>query len=816
MPQPAPGWTPSVRSLADDLRRRTAAEIAQLLTARPDLIRPPVADLSALAARACTRAAVFRALDRLDAGRLRVFQALALSGDPVAVEAAAAMAGTTAQRVQVDLEHFWRDALAWRSPSGWHLVRQTIEALGPYPAGLAPAHPDDAALADRVTAQALETALAAAPSPARTIVDRLVWGPPTAIAKPAGQAAAAVDHLLRAGLLRSTDVPGQVMLPRPVALALRGGVLSADDGINEPVPTQNQVGPADVAAGAGTAASALLDQMDELAQAWGAQPPRVLRSGGVGVRDLRAMAGALDLPNPQAAFLAELAYAAALLDDDGELEPVWAPTPAYDEWQALPSARRWLVLTRAWLGSGRAAHLVGRREDPAVQAVQTGDAPTRATPSPAVNALSEDVSWPPVRALRAELLADLDAVPPDAAADPEGLVARVLWRHPLRNAEPLAQAARAVLAEAGWLGLTYAGALAPPGRALQASSNEPDTAPSIPGAGLKLSQSVESVVESIVGEHLPVPIERVLFQADLTAVAPGRLEGPAARFLRLAADVESRGGATVYRFSPHSLRRCLDAGWSADQVLSALTDLAGGPGQEIPQPLAYLVTDTARRHGLIRVGVTATYLRSDDAVGLDEVLADRGLSALRLRRLAPGVAVSPSAVTTVLSMLRTHGYSPVAEDGEGAVVSAPQHHRRASGRRRPSGYVGSGAPSGTTAEADSATRADTRPTDPVLAVRVASELIAAESTRELSLGAARAAHEAADVPSCDPALTQVVLRDAVAERRPVQIGVSDASGRVRAVNIVPERVSGGRLDATDPKGARLTFSLARLTGARPL
>ena len=52
---------------------------------------------------------------------------------------------------------------------------------------------------------------------------------------------------------------------------------------------------------------------------------------------------------------------------------------------------------------------------------------------------------------------------------------------------------------------------------------------------------------------------------------------------------------------------------------TALVDLAGGsPGatEVIPQPLAYLITDTARRHGLIRVGATATYLRSDDPVGL--------------------------------------------------------------------------------------------------------------------------------------------------------------------------------------------------------
>ena len=66
--------------------------------------------------------------------------------------------------------------------------------------------------------------------------------------------------------------------------------------------------------------------------------------------------------------------------------------------------------------------------------------------------------------------------------------------------------------------------------------------------------------------HLPAPVDHVLLQADLTAVAPGPLEGSLAQFMRLVADVESRGGATVYRFSAESLRRGLDAGWSSAQT----------------------------------------------------------------------------------------------------------------------------------------------------------------------------------------------------------------------------------------------------------
>lgn len=797
MPQDsAERWTAPVRSLAGDLRRRTRDELAELLTARPDLARPPAADLSAVAARACTRPAVYRALDDLDTGRLTTFQAVALAGDPVRPDTAARLAGTTTDRIEADLEAFWRVALVWRSEDGYHLVRQAVEALGPHPAGLAPVHPDDSSPPTAHAAadpDALHGAIDAAPPPGRAVVERLVWGPPVAVVEPDSRADTAARHLLARGILRRGDAPGQVVLPRPVALALRGGRIVDDPAqLDEPIPRTHPARPDAVAAGAGVAAAALLDQLDELAELWGADPPRVLRSRGVAVRDLRALAAALELTEPHAAFLVELAFAAGLLDDDGEPEPVWAPTRAYDDWLTLPSARRWLALVRAWLTTTRAPHLVGR---PRLEPASSNPA---AKPS-AVNALSADVISPPIRAVRAELLADLAAVPERAATDPADLVERILWRHPLRHDEHLRGAAEAVLRETAWLGLTSGGALAPPGRALVDALDADDA-------------ELADLVEPVVDLHLPAPVERVLLQADLTAVAPGRLEGSAARFLRLAADVESRGGATVYRFSPTSIRRCLDAGWSADQVLSALTDLAGGPDAPMPQPLSYLVTDTARRHGQTRVGTATSYLRSDDAPGLDELLADRRLGALRLRRLAPGVLISPSPVTTVLSLLRTHGYAPVAEDREGGVVLTPRHHRRSPGRHRPGGYA---ARTGYAVPAGSRRRSAADGDDTGEAFRLAAELIAAEERREAAL-AAWAEGLDDDVPETDPVLTLAILRDAAAQRRAVRIGVSDAAGRVRPVDLVPERVSGGRLDAVATgHGARLTFSLSRVTGARP-
>ena len=70
-------------------------------------------------------------------------------------------------------------------------------------------------------------------------------------------------------------------------------------------------------------------------------PPRALRSGGLGVRDLKATARPLHVTRPQAALVVEVAAAAGLLatrrDADGNL--AWMPTDAFDAWTARPGRR---------------------------------------------------------------------------------------------------------------------------------------------------------------------------------------------------------------------------------------------------------------------------------------------------------------------------------------------------------------------------------------------------------------------------------------------------------------------------------------------
>jgi hypothetical protein len=699
-------------------------------------------------------------LDGLDRGHLEVLEALVVSGDPVELDRTATLLGRSAPSLDGFVQDLWNRALLWRGNDDQHVVRAVAEVLGPHPAGLGPAIADlrGSAPASYASTEALDAVIASAPADARSILDRLTWGPPIGTLSPGGPLAAAGSWLLSHQLLSALSAD-TVALPREVALRLRGDRLHRETALIAPHLTVIAHEQSSVDAAAGGQASELLGLVDEVAADWGPRPPRVLRAGGLSVRDLKHLSSILDVDQAHAAFVIEIAYAADLVADDASLEPVWAPTPRYDEWQQRPSARRWVRLGRAWLRSGRAPHLVGT--------VPTGG-------GTAINALSGNVVYPPTRQLRGDVLAELAALPEGQAPDLACLVERIRWRRPMRRAEIIEAVTAAVLREAEWLGITGRGALSTAGRLLFDTTAGP------------------SAAEEAISTHLPSPVEHVLLQADLTAVAPGRLEGSIAQFMRLVSDVESRGGATVYRFSPESVRRALDGGWSSAQVLTALRDASRTP---IPQPLEYLVGDVARRHGQTRVGSVSAYIRSDDPAVLDSMLADRGLAALQLRRLAPTVIVSPAFTAVVLEMLRENGFAPVAETTDGGVMVPPLSHHRTPARRQPASPT-------LTSDVD-----DELTETLVAALRAGEESAAYERAREKSQPGPR-------LPSTEPAVALALLREASADSLGLWIGYADADGRATRILFYPKRIEGGRAyGSVEGSNVERAFSIHRITGA---
>jgi hypothetical protein len=739
----------STRSLADDLRRRSDTELAALLVRRPDLARPAPADVTTLAARATTRASIQRVLDSLDLAHLHTLEALVVASPASRAEVARLLGEPPrSSRVAGWVQDLAFLALVWDSDEGFRVARTVAEVIGD-PAGLGPALPQTP------TGPALDAALEGLDRHGRAVLDALTWGPATGVlseSTSSGDTAVgtAARSLIAHGLLHRVD-ESHVVLPRQVALVLRGGVLHRDPAAQPPQPRGPVVDPEVVDATAGGRAAELLVLSAEVIDAWGARPPKVLRAGGLAVRDLSRLASRLEIGQPETAWLLEVMHAAGLLARDDTEDAAWMPTGETDEWVDHDPHRRWADLAHAWLTMTAAPSLVGQSE------------------AGRVNALSLQTSWPAGRQRRRDVLTAVGTLPAGSAPGQDDLLDLLRWRHPVRMARASAAGSgpgiEAVLREAEWAGVLGRGALTAPGRALLEDGRD--------------------AAASLMAPHIPAAVDHVLLQADLTAIAPGRLEGPARAVMRLLSDVESRGGATVHRITEETLRRALDAGWSADRVLS---EIASVSHTGVPQPLDYLVRDVARRHGVARVGACAAYVRSDDEALLDRVEADRSLSLLQLRRIAPTVLVTPVPAATVLDLLREEQYGPVAEGIDGGISLDPGRHHRTTRRDTPQVQV-----SGVDAD---------------VAARIVAGMRHGDTVR--------ASHPDSETPpATEPVVTLALLREAAAEGAAVWVGYVDDIGGVQHHLFRPEHVEGGRVRGTTGDGdAPRTLLLHRISGVR--
>lgn len=475
-----------------------------------------------------------------------------------------------------------------------------------------------------------------------------------------------------------------------------------------------------------------------LAEGWADdEAPAVLRKGGLGVRDLAATARMLEVDERTAALWIETAYAAHLIGRDGEAEERWRPTTAYDDWHDAPLADQWLRLARAWWTAPRAPALVGAE----------------------ANALSDDVERRGQPLVREQVVAVLDSLPAGCAPrDPDAVVEAIDARAPRQASARRADQVRAVLEELEILGFTGGRALADMGRAAAAPS----------------ADAVE-----IIAAAMPAPLDHVLLQADLTAIAPGPLLPDIARELRLMADVESTGGAIVHRFSAASVRRALDAGRDAAEMLDFLGRVSRTP---VPQPLSYLIDDSARRHGTVRVGIATAYIRCDDEATISVLLADPRSAELGCVRVSPTVVTVSGRIEDAVEILRDLGLHPVAETPDGAVAHAPRRRARAPRHE-------TGAP---------VTRRDAGPAlvrAAVATLRSGQRAALPESDSTLD-----------PMPVAD---TLSVLRRAISSETPVRISGADGEGLVD-----PLRLQAGVLTAVDRvTGEVRTFPVSQIHAA---
>jgi hypothetical protein len=665
--------------------------LVELFERRPDLAEPPIRHRQELRVRASAPTSVRQALYEADLFTLQVLQALVVLGGPCTVDHLGGVLGPEAPLPEIEralelcrrlllvaVDHLRRfhahptlgqvvQAAGLGPPLGEVLGARNVEELKwvARHRGLRLTGRERraellqavrAALADpeatrRVVAQGPPdaAALAAAAAGGPPLVDRPgsyslypTYG--RARGRPASNP---VEWLAWHGVLFPVDWDTCVM-PREVALALRGDRLFPELYVTR--PPLEPAGPA-VAAGdasaLATAAEAVAD-VEAVVEHLGRAPLKMLKAGGVGVRELRKLAEAADLALERATLVLELGAAAGLIGTSGS--PATAggevlPTEAYDTWAGLGVGRRWAGLVTAWMASPSFAGLAG-----------TTDGAGKVRP-----ALFDWGPLPMAAAHRRHVLRALAELDPGVAPTRASLLAALSWEVPtvlgLGPADAPCHVAW-VLAEAELLGLVHGGALSALGRGVVAGE--------VDAAAARLAGSVGDAAAEVV------------LQADLTAVAPSAAPRAWRAQLEAMADVESKGAATVYRFTEASVRRALDSGRSAGELLSFLEAHAA---KGVPQPLAYLVDDVARRHGRTRVGGAVSYVRFEDEAAATEVLRSRKVAGLGLRRIAPTVLVSGAAPAKVLAALRAARQFPAQEDATGALVVPAAERRRLGGQR---------------------------------------------------------------------------------------------------------------------------------------
>ncbi|QSB14459.1 helicase C-terminal domain-containing protein [Natronosporangium hydrolyticum] len=807
-------------TFTDLVRGQSDEALAELLRARPDLIVPLPGDLSGLAARAQSRLSVTRALDQLNQFQLEILDGIRLTRDPtghssldqvLAITAGAPgradVPRVEAGQVRAAVRQLRQLLLVYGTDEALQVVAAVDEVLGPHPAGLGrPAAELSEACAALVGDPArLRRTLLSAPPAARAVLERLAVGPPVGATTDEPAADSPVAWLVSRGMLIAT-APGAVELPRELGMLLRRdtgplgelhptppGATSSGESAPDQPPAPDPAA-ADTA-GAG-AAMELVQRTDAMLTALGNEPATVLRSGGMGVRDLRRLARTVGVGEQLAALLLEVADAAGLI---GEAEPerrgragarsepaqeaTFRPAAAYDNWAGASLAGRWHTLAKAWLLMTRQPGLVGQR-----------DARDRL-----IGALATEVTRSGAPATRRTVLGVLATAPAGVAPSADEVLALVAWRAPRWSAgrEPTA---RQVLAEAATLGLTGRGALTSYGAALLAEAHQPPEPEDDP-LGVRAAGAADGLPGSAarLAELLPEPVAEVLVQADLSVVVPGPPEPLLAAELELVTEPESAGGGSVHRVTRESVRRALDAGYTAEDLHSLFKRRSR---TAVPQGLSYLIDDVARAHGGLRIGTATAYLRSDDETLVAQVLADRRLAEVGLRRLAPTVLICASASRNrLLATLREAGYAPVPEDPSGAMVLVKPRTRRAPAR---------------------SARA-TAPADPFAPLRMAAprllgiveDLRRAETHHRARRRPGPGAANGAPVGGAQAHTeAMAILQQAVRDKTPVRVGYVDGHGSRTSRLVRPVSIGAGYLRAEDERSDTLhTFALHRITGA---
>ena len=465
-------------------------------------------------------------------------------------------------------------------------------------------------------------------------------------AQAAPEAAAALE---RAGVL--LEVAGEPALPANLPHVLENVPAGPPA---PPRPGAKPVMSALVENASLAAISELLSEVEDLLTTLEESPAATLRTGGVGMRELKritsARSGASSPKDPEVGetgWLVELSAAAGLIEPDAD-SGHWAPTRLAAQWHRAGRHHRLQLLVSGWLLAPRSPLLL-RGPHPSARLApvltperQRGDAPAL-----------RDRLLRTAEALTGPKPAELYTLdwPDDAEPGPETfsgpLLEQLAWDRPLLTARTR-HVLLPMVREAERLGLLAMGALSAAGRAV------------VEDADLLAAGEPPSSLSSHLEAALPPLVETVHLQSDLTAVATGTLSPGTAQALGQLAAKETRGGVPTYRFSAETLRGALERGWSPEGIREFLTQHSIS---EMPSPLSTLIDDAVRTTPSVRMGSAGAWIVEPDPQLRAALLAQPELSSLGLQHLSGEVLVCEASAEQLRSALRRAGVRTSHPDG---------------------------------------------------------------------------------------------------------------------------------------------------------
>ena len=731
-----------IRSYADYLRALDDDAFISIFTYRPDLVTPVPPDIASLAVRASSAPSLARAVDGLNKWQLQVLEACAVLNEPFSEKE---LTACTEKSAIFTLPGLIERGLLYHDKEGLRIPTTLREVLGNEIAGLGPAS---------MGALKLKK-LEEAPASSKKVLDAMLWGPPRGTIGDIKKPGAGVQWLLDENFLIPFNQT-TVVLPREVAIYLRGNKVHRELETFAPSVTGKSRNSKSVQLAAIANITTFLRWTEEVLNFWAQEPPSALRTGGLGVRDLKELSLHLGVDESCAAFVAEVSYLAGLLTIDPDDKIL--PTHQFDIWLLQNPAVRWQQLLSAWLISSRMSGLVGKEGSKNV--------------APLGPELDRSLAAS-TRKLVLNLLHENSEIAPDS----QSLHMTAQWLMPNKRSGGVQEDYILwTLREVEWFGITGQGAIS--------------------AYGIDFLNGGDSA--AIISD-LPQSVDHILIQSDNTAIAPGPLEHEVAQELALIADIESRGGATVYRFSESSIRRGLDHGRTGEEITKFLKKTSKTP---MPQPLEYLIADVAKKHGKLRVGNTSSFIRCEDSALITQILGDKRLDVLGFRKIAPEVLICGHDAAEAMNVLRSFGYLPVGEDSRGLLLSGPRI-QRAQTKARPPRIIG---------EID-------RPDEIQIQNALRALRTGEKSSRKQSTMRNIATEALGSLPRTTANETLELLSDYL-QNQPstsLSIGYADNNGLVSHRIVDPLKLSAGSLIARDhATGEVQTFRIARITGVAAL